>query len=169
MDSRRRGPRHSTGNLFDPFHPSRCDRVDRFPGRLFTNLVRFYTTIILSFSFNFFFFFISSREYFVVDFVTLLRPPLVVGRNYPPVCSTIIHVSLLPFSFFFPFCSLYTRILSTYIHTQMRVHIEAHLSIFCEKLPCLGLVLPFTFTSSNYFFAFMYVYCKVVHVYIDTY
>lgn len=121
MDSRRRD--HSTGNLFDPFHPSRRCDVDRLPGRL-TNLVRFYTTIIFSFSFVylfFFFVFISSREYFVVDFVTLLRPPLVVGRNYPPRLLHDYYTSLsspdFSLYFFFLFCSLYTRII-VHVHTR---------------------------------------------------
>lgn len=88
--------RHSTTGLSTP-------RVDRPPGILSTSPVRLYNTITSSF----FLFYLSSlnRELFCrVNFVTLLQPPLVVGRLHEektlPVWSTSISPPVFLFHFF---------------------------------------------------------------------
>ena len=109
------------------FISRRCDRVDGFPGRLYTSLVRFYAKIIL------FFLLFCHANNFVVDFVTLLRPPLVVGRKTTPsYCSTNIHVpySLPPFFFLFFFFPILLSTRLSLLYTE-NSHEHKCLFFFC--------------------------------------
>lgn len=140
MDSRRRGPRHSTGNPFEPFHLEEMRSCGRVPWQTLYEPRSFlrqdYSLLFLS----------CHANNFVVDFVTLLRPPLVVGRKTTPsYCSTNIHVPLPfpPFLFiFFLFCSLHDY--HCYTH---RTHTNTSVYFFFlwGKCPVSQISLPLYF------------------------